>query len=111
MNHVPDAALDAIDDFGEALLYGTPEPVAEPLRTDLRLYIRSRSDGETALCRFETDHTQTPPTLRERGSFVTTIVDGVDEQLESWGIVTPSAYAYAETVDGTHYYDATLELP
>jgi len=34
----------------------------------------------------------------------------VDTQLELWGIVTPSAYTYADTVDGTHHYDATLRL-
>ena len=110
MNHVPDTVVESIDDFGKALLYGTPDPVAESLRTDLHLCIRPQSDGETALCRFKTDHTQAPPTLHERGPFITTIVDAVDTQLELWGIVTPSAYTYADTVDGTHHYDATLRL-
>jgi hypothetical protein len=48
--------------------------------------------------------------MGERGPFITTIVDAVDTQLELWGIVTPSAYTYADTVDGTHHYDATLRL-
>jgi len=111
VNHVPDDALIAIDRFGEALLFGDPPSVAATLRSDLRLVIRPEDDGVTAVGRYETEHTQTPATLRERGSFVTTIVDNVDARLESWGIVPPGAYEYARTVDGTHQYEATLQLP
>lgn len=111
MNHVPDDALAAIDSFGEALLLGSPPPITEPLRRDLRLRVRPRDDGQTAVCRYETEHNQTPARLRERGSFVTTIVDNVDARFESWGVVPPEAYGYTETVDGTHRYEGVLQLP
>ena len=113
MNHVPDDAVDAIDAFGEGLLYGEPPPVRERLRSDLRLRISATDDGRaagdrTAVCRFETEHAETPETLRGRGSFVRTIVDGVDEQLAAWGIEPPDAYRYEATVCGTHRYAGTL---
>jgi hypothetical protein len=107
---VPDAALDAIDAFGEGLLVGTPPPVTERLRSDLRLVVRE-AGGETARCRFETEHTQAPPTLRERGSFVVTIVDGIDSRFRAWGIEPPDAYRYEATVDGSHHYEGRLRLP
>lgn len=110
MNHVPDAALDAVDDFGEAVLVGEPSPLAVRLRSDLRLRVRPL-DGGAARCRYETTHTRAPPTLRDRGSFVTTVVDGLDERFRAWGIEPPAAYAYVETVDGQHRYDGTLRLP
>ena len=110
MNHVPDAALEAIDAFGEGLLVGAPPPITEQLRSDLRLVVRATGDG-AAKCRFETEHTQTPPTLRERGSFVTTIVDGVDRRFRAWGIDPPDAYRYTATADGSHRYDGRLDLP
>ncbi|SDF22193.1 hypothetical protein [Halorientalis regularis] len=110
MNHVPDAALDAIDAFGEGLLVGDPPPITERLRSDLRLVVRTTGDG-TARCRFETEHTQTPPTLRDRGSFVVTIVDGTDSRFRAWGIDPPEAYRYTETVDGSHHYEGRLRLP
>ena len=109
MNHVPNDALDAIDAFGEGILYGAPPPVRERLRSDLRLRISAPDGGRSAPCRFETEHARTPATLRERGSFVRTIVDGVDDRLAAWGIETPEAYRYGVTVDGTHRYDGTLE--
>ena len=110
-NHVPDAVLDSLDSFGEELLGGSPSRVDGRLRQDLRLTILPAADGETAVLRFETEHTQAPPTLRERGSFVTTIVDGVDDRLRVWGVYPPAAYEYTDTVDGTHAYTGTLELP
>jgi hypothetical protein len=110
VNHVPDAALNAVDDFGEGLLTGTPSAFAVRLRSDLRLWVRPRDDG-TARCRYETAHTQAPPTLRDRGSFVTTIVDGIDDRFQGWGIEPPEAYAYVETVDGRHHYEGTLHVP
>ncbi len=111
MNHVPDPALEAIDAFGEGHLRGDPTPVRERLRSDLRLRIEPDSGDQTARCRFETEHTRTPRTLRERGSFLTTYVDGVDERLGEWGIDPPDEYTYVETVDGTHRYEGTLRLP
>ena len=110
MNHVPDEALAAIDAFGEGHLRGEPAPVRERLRSDLRIRILLEDDG-TARCRFETEHTRTPPTLRDRGSFLTTYVDGVDDRLRAWGIDPPDAYEYRGTVEGTHRYEGTLSLP
>jgi len=111
VNHVPDDALVAIDAFGEGVLYGDPPSVRERLRSDLRLRIEPADDGRTARCRFETEHARTPATLRERGSFLTTYVDGVDERLRAWGIEPPPAYEYAGTSDGSHRYEGALELP
>ena len=91
MNHVPDEVLGAVDEFGESLLLGNPE--------------------STATCRYRAVHTQSPPAIRDRGSFMTTIIDGIDERLEQWGIEPPAAYTYAATVDGTHHYEGTLQLP
>jgi hypothetical protein len=110
VNHVPDAALDAIDDFGEGLLTGTPSAFAVRLRSDLRLRVRPRDDGTTR-CRYETAHTRAPPTLRDRGSFVTTVVDGIDDRFREWGIEPPESYAYVETVDGRHHYEGALRVP
>jgi hypothetical protein len=110
VNHVPDTALAAIDDFGEGVLTGAPPPFAVRLRSDLRLQVRPQGDG-TARCRYETEHTEAPSTLRDRGSFVTTILDGVDERFRAWGIDPPDAYTYAETVDGWHRYEGVLRCP
>ena len=111
VNHVPDEALAAIDAFGEGHLYGDPPPVRERLRSDLRLRIVPTGDDRHARCRFETEHTRTPPTLRERGSFLATYVDGVDDRLRAWGIEPPPLYEYIETVERTHHYAGTLRLP
>lgn len=59
MNHVPDETLDAIDAFGSGLLKGTAPPVDSRLRQDLRVQIQ-QIDETTALCRYETTHTQAP---------------------------------------------------
>ncbi len=111
MNHVPDEALAAIDAFGEGHLRGDAPPVREPLRSDLRLRIVPLDDGRTARCRFETRHTRATETLRDRGSFLATYVDGVDDRLRAWGVEPPDAYEYVETVDGWHRYAGTLRLP
>ena len=110
MNHVPDAVLTALDEFGESLLYGEPDRMSGTLRTDLRVEIVPES-ASSATCRYTTEHTQSPPTLRDRGSFVTTIIDGVDERLQEWGIEPPAAYTLVRTVDGTHHYEGPLRLP
>jgi len=110
MNHVPDEVLGAIDKFGESLLLGNPEPISGKLRTDLRIEIVPDTDS-TATCRYRAVHTQSPPAIRDRGSFMTTVIDGVDEQLEQWGIDPPTAYTYAATVNGTHHYEGTLQWP
>ena len=111
MNHVPNEALAAVDAFGDGHLRGDPPPVRERLRSDLRVRIEASDDGRTARCRFETEHPRTPATLRGRGSFLATYVDGIDERLQEWGIEPPEAYEYRETVDGTHRYGGTLSLP
>ena len=110
MNHVPDTVLDAIDEFGKRLLLGNPEPMSGTLRTDLRIEILPETDS-TASCRYETVHTQSPPAIRDRGSFVTTIIDGIDERFRQWGIEPPAAYTYAGTVEDSHHYEGTLQLP
>jgi len=110
VNHVPDDALAALDAFGEGHLRGDPPPVRERLRSDLRLRIDRIGEG-TARCRFETEHTRAPPTLRDRGSFLATYADGVDDRLRAWGIEPPDAYEYVETVDGWHRYAGILRLP
>ncbi|MFC7138160.1 hypothetical protein ACFQRB_20150 [Halobaculum litoreum] len=84
VNHVPDTVLDRVDAFGEGLLYGDPPDVVGELREDLRIRIRA-DDAATATCVYLTEHTRSPPTLRGRGSYVTTIVDGVDGRLREWG--------------------------
>ena len=111
MNHVPNDALAAVDAFGEGHLRGESVPVRERLRSDLRVRVEPDEDGQTARCRFETEHPRTPSTLRERGSFLTTYVDGIDERLREWGIEPPESYEYCGTVDGTHRYEGTLTLP
>jgi hypothetical protein len=110
MNHVPDEVLDAIDAFGEGLLTGTPPRVNGRLRSDLRVSIRLDESGDVR-CRYEREHTRAPPEIRAYGSFVTTLVDGVDDRLRSWGVDPPEAYTYAGTVDGVHRYDGTLGVP
>ena len=62
-----------------------------------------------ATCRFETEHTHRPPRLRDRGSYIKTIVDNVERRLEPWGVDPPEAYEYAATTDGWHRYEGTLE--
>ncbi|MEZ3117760.1 hypothetical protein RYH80_17725 [Halobaculum sp. MBLA0147] len=135
MNHVPDEAVAALDAFGRGILEGDPPPVRERLRSDLRVRIvpgeRGRaseavssgsrepasetdepaSAAATARCRFLTEHTQTPATLRGRGSYVTTIVDAIDERLVAWGVRPPGEYRYVESRGETHVYEGTLELP
>jgi hypothetical protein len=110
MTHVPDDVLNSIDRFGQQLLEGSPTPVDGRLRGDLRLTIIPDDNRQIATLRYETEHTQAPPTLRERGSFVTTIVDGVDSHLSLWGIVPPDSYEHVDTTGGTHTYSGTLEL-
>lgn len=110
MNHIPDEVLEAIDEFGESLLLGTPKGMTGKLRTDLRIEIVPDSES-TATCRYTTVHTQFPPALRDRGSFMTTIIDGIDQRLHQWGIEPAVAYTYVETVDDTHQYEGTLQLP
>ena len=109
MSHIPDEVLEAIDEFGDRLLVGTPGGMSGKLRTDLRIEIIPDSES-TAICRYKTVHTQSPPVLRDRGSFMTTIIDGIDDRLQGWGIEPPGAYMYTATVDDTHHYEGILQL-
>lgn len=110
MNHIPDSVLESIDAFGEGLLLGDPNHASGTLRTDLWIEVIP-ADESTAVCRYRTVHTQSPPAIRDRGPFMTTIIDGIDERLRQWGIEPPVAYTYVDTVDGTHRYEGCLELP
>ena len=112
MNHVPDEALAAIDAFGEGLLRADPPPVRERLRSDLRLRIDAPSgDERTARCSFEIDHATPRETLREHGSFVATVADGVDDRLAAWGIRPPDAYEHVDAADDVQRYQGELTLP
>ncbi|MFB6126147.1 MAG: hypothetical protein ABEJ79_02455 [Halolamina sp.] len=111
MNHVPNDALEAVDAFGESLLTGTQSAFSATLREDLRLRVDPDEGGATARCRYEVAHTRTEPTLRAYGSFVTTVVDNVDERFRSWGVEPPAAYEYVETADGRHRYAGRLRTP
>ena len=111
MNHVPDDVLEDIDTFGEQLLTGTPPRVEGRLRQDLGVTIVPDTGSGTARIRYETEHTQAPPVLRDRGPFVTTILDGIDDRLRSWGVEPPDAYEHTETVGTTHRYEGQLQLP
>lgn len=50
-------------------------------------------------------------TLRDRGSFVTTIVDGLDGRRREWGFEPPAAYEYVATVDWSHRYEGRIDVP
>ena len=114
MNHVPDEALAGIDRLGEGLLHNEANPVQERLRSDLQLVIPCTAadiDAGWTTARFRLAHTRTEPTLREYGSFIETIVDGIDAQLWSWGIDPPDGYEYTGTNDGRYTYQGRLEFP
>ncbi len=97
MNHVPDEVLSAIDDLGEGLLVGDPRPVEASLRSDLRLSVPVDDDalraGETPV-EFHLQHTRVHDHLRAHGSFVATVVDGVERRLRAWGVEPPERYGY-----------------
>lgn len=114
VNHVPDEALAAIDRFGEGLLVDTANPVRERLRSDLRMVIPCTTediDAGRTTARFRLAHSRTEPTLRGYGSFVETIVDGIDNRFLSWGIEPPDAYEFSGGQDGRYVYQGRLRLP
>lgn len=113
-NHVPDAALDAIDGLGRSLLEAEPTVVDERLRSDFRVRIdcdRAALDAGEAAVTFRLEHGSPSRTLRGHGSFVETVVDGVDARLRGWGVDPPDAYAHQETDDGWQVYAGAATLP
>lgn len=103
MNHIPNEALDALDRFGDGILGGDPPPVAERLRSDLRLRVEGGDavlETGTARVAFHLDHGRREECLRDYGSFMCTIVDGVDERLREWGVEPPAAYDFVGVEDG-----------
>jgi hypothetical protein len=114
VNHVPDRALAAIDGFGEGLLVGDPRPVDVRLRSDLRLVIdadEAALAAGTATVGFRIEHGRREPALGAYGSFVGTVVGGVERRLREWGVQPPARYDYRDTADGWHRYAGTATLP
>lgn len=95
MNHVPDEALAAVDNLGEGLLVGEARPVRCRLRSDLRLVIPlgddAIADGATRV-EFHIEHTRPHERLAAYGSFVETVVEGVESRLREWGVDPPERY-------------------
>jgi hypothetical protein len=113
MNHVPDAVLAAIDEFGWTLLTDDPTVREERLRSDLRVRIacdRDALDAGAAPITFGLEHTTAMTTLREHGSYVCTVVDNVESRLRSWGIDPPRAYTHRRTDEGWQVYGGTVEF-
>lgn len=106
-NHVPDEALAAIDGLGEGLLVGDPRPVAVRLRSDLGLCVPCTEAAIRAGAvpvEFHIEHGHGRETLRGHGSFVGTIVDGIDDRFREWGIEPPAAYEHrGRRSDGFRY--------
>lgn len=113
MNHVPDDALAALDALGRGALEDEPRPVRARLRSDLRLRVPCDDDalraGATRI-EFRVDHTRREDRLRGYGSYVETIVDGVEQRLRAWGFTPPDTYEYREGEDGWYRYAGELEL-
>lgn len=114
MNHVPDRALAAIDAFGEGLLVGEARPVDARLRSDLRLVIdldAAALAAGTATVAFRIEHGRREPEIAAYGSFVVTILEGVERRLREWGVQPPASYDYRDTADGWHRYAGAATLP
>jgi len=114
VNHVPDAVLAAIDHLGRATLVDDPTTLDRRLRGDFRMRVncdRTALDAGTAPVTFRLEQGTPAPTLREHGSFVATIVDGIDSQLRGWGIEPPDAYPHRSTDDGWQVYVGRAILP
>jgi hypothetical protein len=117
MNHVPDEALAALDALGEGLLVGAARPVDVALRTDLRLVVpvddAAVADGHAPV-EFHLEHARRESHLRAHGSFVATVVDGVETRLREWGVDPPERYAHdrdrSRDGDSWRVYAGTLRL-
>jgi hypothetical protein len=114
VNHVPDDVLDAVDDLGRAILTDDPAALDCRLRSDFRVRIdcdRAALDAGTVAVAFRLERGDPEPTLRGHGSFVTTIVDGVDDRLRAWGIEPPATYAVREADGRWQIYAGRADLP
>jgi hypothetical protein len=114
VNHVPDPVLAAIDGLGRAILVDDPTTLDQRLRGDFRIRIdcdRTALDAGTASVTFRLEHGTPAPTLRGHGSFVATVVDGVDSRLREWGIEPPDAYTHRSTDDRWQIYAGRAALP
>lgn len=114
MNHVPDDVLAAIDDLGRATLVGDPTALECRLRGDFRVRIdcdRAALDAGTVPVVFRVERGDPAPALRGHGSFVATIVDGIDTRLEAWGIEPPAEYAHQNADGGWQVYTGAAALP
>lgn len=114
VNHVPDEVLAALDELGEGLLLGDPTVVSERLRSDLWLRVecdRAALEGGTTPVIFRLEHTTATDTLAGHGSFVGTIVDGVESRLRKWGVDPPERYPHHATEDGWQVYRGVARLP
>jgi hypothetical protein len=114
VNHIPDAVLDAIDDLGRSLLTDEPTVVDERLRSDLQVRIdcdRAALTEGVATVTFRLQHGSPARTLRGHGSFVETIVDGVDSRLRAWGVDPPASYTHRDTDGEWQVYVGRVRLP
>lgn len=114
MNHVPDDVLAAVDDLGRAILTDDPAALDCRLRSDLRVRIdcdRAALDAGTVDVAFRLERGDPEPALRGHGSFVATIVDGVDGRLRAWGIEPPAAYASRGADGEWQVYAGRADLP
>jgi len=114
VNHVPDAVLAAIDGFGRSVLNDEPTVVDERLRSDLRVRIdcdRAALTEGHARVAFRLAHGSPAASLRGHGSFVGTIVDGVDSRLRAWGVDPPASYAHGDTDGEWQVYAGRATLP
>ncbi len=113
MNHVPNAALAAIDEFGRATLRGDSRPVEASLRSDLDVRIAPTAAelaaGEVPVV-FGIDG-RAHPRLRDHGSFVATIIEGIEDRLAAWGIDPPERYRYRDRSDRWRPYVGVARLP
>jgi hypothetical protein len=112
-NHVPNEALDALDRFGDGLLTGAPPSVGERLRSDLRLRIdggAAVTETGTTRVAFHFDHARREGSLRDYGSFVCTIVDGVDDRLREWGVEPPATYEFVGVEAGWLVFAGTAQV-
>jgi len=113
MNHVPNAALAAIDEFGRATLRGESRPVEASLCSDLAVRI-APTPAELAAGAvpvvFRIDGRERSR-LRDHGSFVGTIVDGIEDRLAAWGIDPPDRYRYRDRSGRWRPYVGVARLP